>query len=68
MEANIIIRQQNNALIIPRKALVADDSVQVKQDGNIKTIAVETGIRTLDDVEIVKGLDESSLVVLPSQK
>ena len=68
VEANIIIRQQNNALIIPRKALVADDSVQVKQDGNIKTIAVETGIRTLDDVEIVKGLDESSLVVLPSQK
>ena len=68
VEANIIIRQQNNALIIPRKALIAEDSVQVKQNGDIKTIVVETGIRTLDEVEIVKGLDESSLVVLPTQK
>jgi HlyD family secretion protein len=67
VEANIIISQKKNALIIPRAALVADDSVQVKQDGKTKTIFVETGIRTLDDVEIVRGLDENSRVIMPEK-
>ena len=68
VEANIIIQQKNNVLIIPRNALVADDSVQVKQDGKIKTVHVQTGIHTLDDVEISNGLDETSVVLVPMQK
>ncbi len=68
VEANIIIQKKDHALIIPRKALVADDSVRIKQNGKIKTMAVETGIRTMDEVEILKGLEESSIVLLPSQK
>jgi HlyD family secretion protein len=68
VEANIITEQKNNVLVIPRKALVADDSVQVKQDGKIKMMAVKTGIRTLDEVEILSGLDESSEVIVPVQK
>lgn len=68
VEANIIIQKKSNALIIPRNALIADDSVQVKQDGKIKTVYVQTGIHTLDDVEISSGLDESSQVVIPSGK
>lgn len=68
VEANIIIRKKNDALVIPRAAMIADDSVQVKQDGKIKIIAVQTGIRTLDETEIIKGLDESSQVLLPLNK
>jgi len=68
VEANIIIQEKNRSLVVPRNALVADDSVQVKQDGKIKTIHVTTGIFTLDEVEIVNGLDESSVVVIPAQK
>lgn len=68
VEANIIIQQKSHSLVIPRNALVADDSLQVKQDGAIKTIHVQTGILTLDEVEIVTGLDESSLVVIPAGK
>jgi multidrug efflux pump subunit AcrA (membrane-fusion protein) len=68
VEANIVIQQKNNALVIPRNALIADDSVQIMQNGKQKTVAIRTGIRTLDETEILEGLDESSQVIIPSQK
>ena len=68
VEANIIIQKKNNALIIPRKAMIGRDSVQIQQNGKAKTIAVKTGIQTLNDIEILSGLDESSEVILPGQK
>ena len=68
VEANIIIQKKSNALIIPRAAMIADDSVMVIQDGKRKNIFVETGIRTLDDVEILRGLDESTEVIVPIKK
>jgi HlyD family secretion protein len=64
VEANIIIQKKNNVLIIPRQALAASDSVQIKEDGKIKTIAVKTGIRTLNDVEITEGLNEAATIIL----
>lgn len=68
VEANIIIQKKQLALIIPKDALTAADSVRVIQNAKRKTVAVRTGISTLDQVEILQGLDESSLVVMPSQK
>ncbi len=68
VEANIIIQEKSHALIIPRAAMVADDSVQVKRDGKVKTVFVQTGIQTLDDVEILNGLDESAEVIIPNKK
>jgi len=68
VEANIIIRKKNNVLTIPRLAMVADDSVLIKEKGKIKTVAVQTGIHTLDEVEIVSGLNSSSDVIMPQQK
>jgi HlyD family secretion protein len=67
VEANIIIQKKENALVIPRKALLEEDSLRVKREGKIITIAVKTGIRTLDDVEVLSGIDESSEVVVPSK-
>lgn len=67
VEANIIIQKKNNALVIPRSALTATDSVQVKESGKTKTVLVQTGIRTLNDVEIIAGLDETSTII-PIQK
>ena len=68
VEANIIIRKKDNVLTIPRLAMVSDDSVMVKENGKTKTIAVKTGIRTLDEVEIESGLTGSSEVLMPQQK
>lgn len=68
VEANIIIRQKSNALVIPQTAIIGDDSVRVMQNGKSKLIVVQTGIHTLDETEILKGLDESSQIILPAQK
>jgi hypothetical protein len=68
VEANIIIQKKNNALIIPRAAMVAEDSLRIKENGKTKIIAVQTGINTLDETEIVNGLNESSQVILSTQQ
>lgn len=67
VEANIIIQKKSKALVIPQAAMIADDSVRTKQNGKMKTVVVQTGIRTLDETEIINGLDESSQVILPAQ-
>lgn len=66
VEANIIIRRKQQALVIPGNALLSGDSVRIKKDGKITTIPVRTGIHTLDEVEVLSGLDEGSEIVAPS--
>lgn len=66
VEANIIVRKKRQALVIPSAALLTGDSVRIKKDGKIRTVAVQTGIRTLDQVEVLRGLDEHEEVLMPS--
>lgn len=68
VEANIIIQKKQQALVIPGQVLLTGDSVKIKQDGHVKTIHVQTGIHTLNDVEILDGLDEHSDLVVPPAK
>lgn len=68
VEANIIIRKKQQALVIPSIALLSGDSVKVKMNGNVTTVRVKTGIHTLDEVEILNGLDEGAELVMPSKK
>ncbi|MBS1532507.1 MAG: HlyD family efflux transporter periplasmic adaptor subunit [Bacteroidetes bacterium] len=65
VEANIIIGKKQQALVIPINALLNGDSVKVKKDGKIVTVPLKTGIHTLDEIEILNGLDENSEVVTP---
>jgi HlyD family secretion protein len=64
VEANIIIRQKKDALVIPRLALLPGDSVWVETEGKEKKIKVVRGIETLDEVEIQEGLTPNSNIVL----
>lgn len=68
VEANIIIQRKQQALVIPNRALIGSDSVKVKQDGKTKNIVIKTGIHTLDETEVLSGLDEQSEVIIPSAK
>lgn len=68
VEANIIIQRKQQVLVIPSKVLLSGDSVKVMQGGHVKSIAVKTGIRTLDEAEVLSGLDEASEVVVPTAK
>ncbi len=64
LEANIVIRQKDKALVIPKSAVLAGDSVLVKTDDGDKKIKIVKGLETLDAVEIVSGIDTSSQVIV----
>jgi HlyD family secretion protein len=63
VEANIILRENKNALVIPVRAL-RGDSVLVSGENGDEYVRVKTGIMTLEEAEIVEGLTEGSEVIL----
>lgn len=63
LEANIIVAQKSRALVIPKTALLPGDSVWVKTDGGTKKIGIRKGIETLDEVEVLGGMDSTTLFV-----
>jgi len=68
VEANIIIQQKSNALVLPRNALAANDSVFIRLNGKKRKARIQTGIQTLDYVEVLGGISESTPVLLSNEK
>ncbi|MFN1834633.1 efflux RND transporter periplasmic adaptor subunit [Balneola sp. MJW-20] len=62
LEANIVIGKKNQILILPVEYLTGTNEV-IMEDGSLKK--VETGIRDLNYVEIVSGLQEGDIVLKP---
>jgi multidrug efflux pump subunit AcrA (membrane-fusion protein) len=64
VEANLIIQRKTRTLTVP-KALVVNDSVTVQgPDGKPKRVRIQSGIATTDFVEVLNGLDTSSVLLL----
>jgi multidrug efflux pump subunit AcrA (membrane-fusion protein) len=69
VEANIIVGHKDDALLIPRNALLGDDQVEIKeQGGKTKIVKIEKGLATLEFVEVLKGINEGDEIVLPREK
>jgi HlyD family secretion protein len=68
VEANIVIQKKDRALVIPRSMLLPGDSVIIRTDGDQKAVFVKTGIVTLDDAEIISGVDEKTEIINPADK
>jgi HlyD family secretion protein len=64
VEANIIIRHKEKALVIPKAALIGNDSVVVRKDGDETIVRVTKGIQTLEEVEIIEGIDSSTELIV----
>jgi multidrug efflux system membrane fusion protein len=60
-ETNIVVHENKNALLIPANAF-ADGKVWVVRDGRLAQIAVTTGAKGADQVEIRAGLTQNDLV------
>lgn len=73
VSVNVEIRTgvSQNALSIPREAVIRGDGETyvfvVKPDGAVSRQPVQVGIRDTTRVEIVQGLGENELVILPGQ-
>jgi HlyD family secretion protein len=63
LEANIVIRKKDKAVVIPKSKLLPGDSVIIQTADGAKKIKVAKGIETLDEVEITEGLDTGTLLV-----
>ncbi|MCW5906445.1 MAG: HlyD family efflux transporter periplasmic adaptor subunit [Chitinophagales bacterium] len=68
VEANIIIAQKDNALIIPKNLIQAGDEVEVKGMGLNKKVKITRGLENLEFVEITKGVSDSDEIVIPKMK
>jgi multidrug efflux pump subunit AcrA (membrane-fusion protein) len=66
LQANFIITEKKNVLVIPSIYLLDGDSVQTKNEH--KKIAIKTGIKTLEYVEIISGLSENDILESSKQK
>ena len=65
-EASIVIAERDNAVIIPRRALVGN-FVYVVEGSTVKLRAIEKGYESLNQVEILKGLEAGEQVVVEQQ-
>lgn len=65
LQANFILSQKKNALVIPSMYLLKGDTVITKS--NHQKIAIKTGIKTLEWVEVVNGLNDNETLELPKQ-
>lgn len=61
LQANFIINEKKNALVIPSNCLFGGDSVQLSE--NMAKVKVKTGIRTLEWTEILGGIVESDVLI-----
>jgi RND family efflux transporter MFP subunit len=62
-EASILTGSRDNALVIPRRAMVGD-SVFVVADGRIELRRIKQGFVSLSDIEVLEGLAEGDQVVV----
>ena len=64
VEANIIIRQKEKTIVVPKSVLLPGDSVRIKTKDGEKKVKIVRGIETLDEVEIVEGLDPTAQLLV----
>lgn len=62
-EGNIIIAEKNEVLTIP-KAYLIDNKKVLTEDGERE---VKVGLQSLDQIEILEGIDESTYILKPKE-
>lgn len=64
VEANIVVAEAKGALVVPAEA-IANNHVLKVEDGEVRQVAVEVGIRGTDRVEVKGALAPGDLIVSP---
>lgn len=62
-EANIIIAQKKNALVLPREFFI--DRNKLKVEGRDSVVSITKGIEDLQYVEVLDGIDENTVILRP---
>ncbi len=62
-EANIIIKEKKNTLVIPREYLINNNFVKLKDAEQLTKI--KTGVSDLENIEVIEGINENDVIVKP---
>ena len=62
-EGNIVVSKRSNALIIPTEYLMPNNMI-LTNDGEI---SVTTGMKNLEFVEILSGIDTNTVIIKPGE-
>ncbi|MGB3079640.1 MAG: efflux RND transporter periplasmic adaptor subunit [Saprospiraceae bacterium] len=62
LEANIILQVKDNVITLPRKFILNDHFV-IKENGD--TTAIKTGLKDYSKAEILEGITEKDILILP---
>jgi hypothetical protein len=63
VEANIIIAERKNALVIPREYLIEGTKVKIKDSEQLTTI--KKGAEDLEFIEVLEGITKETEITLP---
>jgi RND family efflux transporter MFP subunit len=66
VEANIIVREKAQAIVVPTEA-IADDAVQVVNNGRIQRLAITLGVRGSRAIEIIGDVTRGMAVLSPAR-
>ena len=66
VEANIIYREKPSAIVVPAEA-VADNAVQIVNNGRLERVPVRVGIRGSRNVEIIGDISRGVAVLSPAR-
>lgn len=62
-EANIIIHQKENVLVIPKMYLQEENKVNTDEG----LVEIKIGLESLDKAEVLSGIDENTTIYLPEE-
>lgn len=65
VQANIVVGERKNALIIPKKCLIKGDKVLLE---NKEERQIKIGIRNAEWVEVLEGVEANTKMLLPKSK
>ena len=63
-EANIVVREAKETLVIPRNLLLEGDSVRIATEEGEKKVKIKKGIETISEVEVLDGLTAGSKLII----
>jgi HlyD family secretion protein len=64
VEANIIVDERPDVLILPKEALAGKDSLWIKENKRNRKVVVKTGMASFDYIEVLSGVNEQDKVIL----
>lgn len=62
VEANIVMKEKQQVMVIPRSALLPGDSVQIEDNGKLARVKIRKGVSDGNYVQVLDGLSSTSKV------